>query len=152
MGHVLIFRVEGKILSIIFSDATNVDHFPCCTARFRSGKNTKKRMDQALAAVNGSFVLAAKLLDMRPNTFRGLVFYHPELRLKWGHKRTGRPPGCPRLLVQAFKDTPAHRVARKPIDFIFEIVDCLPRERQLELLRWLDGKLSSPSAIESTND
>jgi len=100
-------------------------------------------MDQALAAVNGSFVLAAKLLDMRPGTFRSKVFYHPELRSKWGHKKTGRPPGSPKLQVQAVKDTPAHRAARRGVDFVMEIVACLPRERQQELQQWLAVKLTS---------
>lgn len=111
-------------------------------ARFKSGRDTVKRMAQALVATNGSFVLSAKLLDMRPGTFRSKVFYHRELRERFGHRKTGRPPGGPKLQVQAVRDTPAHRVARKPIDFIFEIVDCLPRERQEELQQWLQAKLN----------
>lgn len=100
-------------------------------------------MDQALTAVNGSFVLAAKLLDIRPGTFRSKVFYHPKLRLKWGHKAIGRPPNCPKLQVQAFKDTPAHRATYRGVGFVMEIVSCLSKKPQIELQRWLETKLSS---------
>lgn len=108
-------------------------------------------MAQALVATNGSFVLSAKLLDMRPGTFRSKVFYHRELRERFGHRKTGRPPGGPKLLVQPVNDTPAHRAARCPIDFIFEIIDCLPRERQEELQQWLAVKLLQADAIRIGN-
>ena len=48
-------------------------------------------MDKALAIVGGSFLAAAKLLDMDPQRFRNLVNYHPQLKSKWGRSR-GRQP------------------------------------------------------------
>ncbi len=50
-----------------------------------------EQMDQALALVQGSFLAAAKLLDMDPQRFRNLVNYHPRLKAKWGRHR-GRQP------------------------------------------------------------
>jgi len=47
-------------------------------------------MDKALRLVHGSFIAAAKLLDMEPQRFRNLVNYHPCLA-QWRQRRRGRP-------------------------------------------------------------
>lgn len=50
-----------------------------------------EQIDKALELVQGSFLAAAKLLDMDPQRFRNLVNYHPQLKEKWGRRR-GRQP------------------------------------------------------------
>ncbi|MCD6050980.1 MAG: hypothetical protein K0Q55_2383 [Verrucomicrobia bacterium] len=50
-----------------------------------------EQMDKALELVQGSFLAAAKLLDMDPQRFRNIVNYYPQLKSKWGRRR-GRQP------------------------------------------------------------
>lgn len=56
----------------------------------RADDSILKSVDGALQLVQGSFVAAAKLLDLEPQKLRNLVNWNPSLKAKWGKKRGGQ--------------------------------------------------------------
>jgi hypothetical protein len=70
-------------------------HLYICDHRFSpdpsAGEDTLDRIDKALTLVGGSFIAAAKLVDMTPKRFRNMVNCSACLKTKWGHKKVGRP-------------------------------------------------------------
>ncbi len=111
----------------------------------RVTKTQLAEMDRALATVGGAFTLAAKLLDVAPERFRGLVRYHGCLA-RWRHPRRGRPPGKAGLAVQPFADT-AREGGSRPVDLVKAIVQRLTALERAELREWLmprDGSATRP--------
>jgi len=90
-------------------------------------------MDKALAFTDGSFVAAAKLLDMSPQRFRNIVFKRPCLKAKWG-KRRGYPG---RKFQLPFRITP-HGEDHVTAELVKECITLLSPEERSELRAWLD--------------
>jgi hypothetical protein len=87
-------------------------------------------MDKALTLVGGSFVAAAKLIDLTPDRFRNLVNGNPALKSKWGRKKKG--PGI-KLDFRIQPYTGDHIPLTLAKEYVQEL---LPHERA-ELLRWM---------------
>jgi hypothetical protein len=63
---------------------------PTRRTREYASEGTLARMEKALTLVGGSFIAAAKLLDMTPQRFRNII-HSNEVLAKWRHTRRGRP-------------------------------------------------------------
>lgn len=104
---------------------------------------TLREMDKALRFVHGSFVAAAKLLDMEPQRFRNLVNYHPSLA-RWRQNRRGRPAQKVGFFIQPFSQTDT------AIPSGLELVKCawkgLTDAERLQIKEWI-GAQSSPGAV-----
>jgi len=97
-------------------------------------------MDKALALCNGSFIAAAKLLDMGPSSFRGRVYRNPSLREKWGCKQRG--PGVKiGFAIEPFRDDRQFG----SLGCIQDLAATLPAAEQRRLLLWLKAQCSEPT-------
>jgi hypothetical protein len=90
-------------------------------------------MDKALTFTHGSFVAAAKLLDMSPKRFRNIVRGHACLKAKWG-KRRGNPGREYRL---PFRIEPHHEDCVTP-EVVKECITCLSAAQQADVRTWLE--------------
>jgi hypothetical protein len=106
------------------------------TAYQQVSPQTLRDMNSALELVGGSFVAAAKLLDMTPTRFRNLVYYHKCLHEKWAKKR-GRPSNSLK-----FRVIPCHGDAFPParmgLDLAKLIVGRLSENEQRAFKQWLE--------------
>jgi hypothetical protein len=89
-------------------------------------------MDKALALCQGSFIAAAKLLDMGPSSFRGRVYRNPSLREKWGCKKRG--PGVKiGFTIERVRDDRQFG----SLGCIRDLIEALSADEQRQLLLWL---------------
>jgi len=103
--------------------------------------NDAVRMDKALALAQGSFIAAAKLLDMGPSSFRGRVYRNPSLREKWGCKKRG--PGVKvGFAIEPFRDDRQFG----SLGCIQDLAASLPAAEQRQLLLWLKAQGSEPTS------
>lgn len=101
-------------------------------------KRSLEEIDQALTLVNGSFVAAAKLLDMEPQKFRNAVNYHATLKNRW-RKGRGRPRQVPSFRIEPFVEDRA-KAALREANLDREIVRLLSFVDRVELKAWLEGR------------
>lgn len=101
-----------------------------------------RRVDEALAIVQGHYVYAAKLLDMDTQRLRNLVNGHPWLREKWGRGKPGKPKGYPRLWVQEY-DAAHERLARSEVAFISSVIERMKPEHRVAIAAWLNRHLAA---------
>lgn len=104
-------------------------------------------IDQALVFVQGSFVAAAKLLDMEPRQFRNRINHCPWLKAKWG-KSVGRPPI--RYGFEIVPYEPAGLIERRQLNgidrLIVAMIRRLDRRRVLSALMPLDQEARTQSS------
>lgn len=104
-------------------------------------------IDAALELVDGSFQVAAKLLDMEPRQLRNRVGRSPELKARWG-KPVGRPPE--RIGFEIWPFEPGDLFQRRRMQFldrgIVVMLRALEREAVIAALRPLyQAKQSQPA-------
>lgn len=106
--------------------------------------NREEMMDKALALCGGSFVAAAKLLDMGPSAFRGQVYRNPSLREKWGCKKRG--PGVKvGFTIEPFRDDREFGNVR----CIQDLIAALPSDEKRQLLLWLQEQCPEMDGVGS---
>jgi hypothetical protein len=110
-------------------------------------------MDSALALVGGSFVAAAKLLDMTSQRFRNLVHGHATLKARWG-KRRGRQAGSLGFMISPYRELhPGLRPLASAAGFqhvlnLRQHILALPRADQIDMRRWLATQELAPRPAE----
>lgn len=113
-----------------------------------SFKNTDPAtVDKVLALCRGSYVAAAKLLDMGPSAFRGQVYRNPSLRQKWGRKKRG--PGVKvGFTIEPFRDDREFGNVR----CIQDLIAALPADEKRQVLLWLQAQCPEMEGVGSISD
>lgn len=112
-------------------------------------------MEKALSLVGGSFVAAAKLLDMTPQRFRNLIHGHANLKAKWG-KRRGRPAETLAFYVSPYtppqpelpplEGTTTAASGFRHVLHLRAHIMALPAKDQAEMGRWLERRVGIASS------
>jgi hypothetical protein len=124
---------------------------------------TLSKMDRALTLVSGSFVAAAKLLDMTPQRFRNIVNSNACLKTQWGHSKRGRPATTLNFYIEPYGDEPWPRPKPEPptpggtgFEHSLRIraaILALPAADRIELAEWFEkSKEVNPAAWRADDD
>jgi hypothetical protein len=106
--------------------------------------NDAVRIDKALALCKGSFIAAAKLLDIGSSSFRGQVYRNPSLREKWGRKKRG--PGVKvGFTIEPFRDDREFGNVR----CIQDLIAALPPDEKRRVLLWLQEQCPEMDGVGS---
>jgi len=121
-------------------------------------------MDKALKLVSGSFVAAAKLIDMTPQRFRNLVHGHAALA-KWRHSKRGRPESIVSFHIEPYdpscdarRPTPMPTPGGTGFGHVLQIRGVileLPAADRIELgewLKWLESGSPTSGALAAAPD
>ena len=104
-------------------------------------KRDLQQIEKALRLVSGNFVLAARLVGLKPAKFRNTINGHPALKERWGHTRRGRPRGrvCVKKVVFGFDDFD-RRASRFGPKLLKTVYRMLPLHERQEVLAWLQAQ------------
>jgi len=109
-----------------------------------ANQETLEEINQALTLVGGSFIAAAKLVDLEPQRFRNLINHHPGLKKQWGQRR-GRSPIRTGLRIKPFVDVHVQAL-RQTVEFVKIVFRHLTPAEQEHVKAWIEaGHLKGPT-------
>jgi hypothetical protein len=97
-------------------------------------KHLVERIDKALSLVDGNFIVAAKLIDLRRRRLQNMVNETPWLKERWGKTTIGRPARAkPNFEIREYNAPNEIRVPQ----LIKIIADDLSLDQKVLLRDWL---------------